>query len=220
MKKNKKALLITVISMIILFIIYTLLVKYYDVKGVGPDNTKVGFSALNITFYNQFPYNETLYKITKYLGIIPFFIIAFYGYIGLKQLIKKKSLAKVDKKLIYLGLFYVLVGIVYVLFEIFAVNYRPVILEGGLEVSYPSSHTILAITICLSAVIISKYFIKNKKLLKTFNVSCIVLMSVIVLGRLFSGVHWFSDIIGGIIISTTLVYIYYYSIFNYMKKNN
>ena len=218
MKKNKKKILFSIIIMILLFIFYTLLVKYYDVKSIGPENTKVGFAAINNLFYTHFGYNELLYKITKYLGFIPFLLVAFYAFVGLKQLLKEKSLAKVDKKLIILGCFYILVGFVYLLFELFVVNYRPIILEEGLEASYPSSHTILAICICVSSLMISKYYIKNKNILKIFNIFTIILMSIIVLGRLFSGVHWFTDIIGGVIVSIVLLNMFYYGIYWFLKK--
>ena len=217
-KKRKKELELAVIVLVCLFIFYTLLVKFYDVRAIGPSGSEVGFSTINSIFNNAFGYNELFYKITKYLGIIPFFIVAFYGFVGLKQLIKKKSIKKVDKRLLLLGVFYITIGIVYVLFEFLVINYRPIILDEGLEASYPSSHTILAITICLSSLLISKYYIKNKTALKTFNILTIILMTIIVIGRLISGVHWFTDIIGGIILSITLVYCYYLAIFDELKK--
>ena len=217
-KKNKKTLLLATISMVILFIIYTLLVKFYDVATIGPNDSEVGFKTINLLVHNTLDYNEFFYNLTKYLGIIPFFICAFYGYIGLKELIKTKKIAKVDKKIIKLGLFYIVVLLFYVLFEHLVINYRPVILDEGLESSFPSSHTVLALTICLSSLIISKYYIKNKKTLKVFNICTIILMSILVIGRLLSGVHWATDIIGGIILSITLVYTYYLSIFNDVRK--
>lgn len=215
---KKKNVLILVISMFILALVYTLLVKNVDTKAIGPGGSVVGFSSLNKWFHDLFSYSSFWYKLTKYLGFIPFLFVAYYGLCGLLQLIDKKSIAKVDKKIICLGIFYVLVGITYVFFEKVIINYRPVMLEGELEASYPSSHTMLAVCICLSSLLINKDYIKNIKIRKIVNDITWLLMVVLVVGRSLSGIHWISDIIGGVIISLFLVSIFYYSIFEEKKK--
>ena len=156
----------------------------------------------------------TLYKITEILGIIPILIALMYAVIGLIQVIDRKSL-KVDKELIALGILYIIVILIYVFFEKFIINYRPVIIDDVLEASYPSSHTLLSICICGSELLINKYLFNNEKIYKYINIISIISMVLIVLGRLLSGVHWASDIIGSIIISITLLKIletYYLSI--------
>ena len=35
-----------------------------------------------------------------------------------------------------------------------------------------------------------------------------ILVALMILSRLFSGVHWFTDIVGGVILSTALVLLY------------
>lgn len=219
MSKRKKVFITTAILLVIA-IVYTLLVKYYDVASIGPNNSKVGFSGINALVHKTLPYNETWYKITKYLGVVPFLICAFYGIHGLLQLIKYKSLKKVDKKLIYLLVFYILMGITYIFFEKVIINYRPVLEDGVLEASFPSSHTLLAVCICTSSLLISKYYIKDKVYLKIFNKSTFLLMLLLVVGRLISGVHWFTDIMGGIIISAFLISLYYLFIYNYKKTRD
>lgn len=204
-KKLTKETLISPIVLTLLSIIYILIVKNLDVKAIGPKSSKVGLASINLFFRKLIGYNEIIYKITEVLGIIALLIVGVYGLIGLIQLIKGKSLKKVDSKIISLGILYVLVGFVYVLFEKLVINYRPILEDGKLEASFPSSHTMMAICICISAIIVNKSLIKNKKYLKITNIALVVLMILIVLGRLISGVHWFSDIVGGIIISITLL---------------
>lgn len=211
--KNKKNILICVL-LVLLSIIYTLLVKYVDTSTIGPNGSVVGFSSLNSFVFNLTGNNMTLYKITEILGIIPILIALMYAVIGLIQVIDRKSL-KVDKELIALGILYVVVILIYVFFEKCIINYRPVIIDGVLEASYPSSHTLLSICICGSSLLINKYLFNNKKIYKYINIVSIISMVLIVLGRLLSGVHWASDIIGSIIISITLLKIletYYLSI--------
>ena len=211
--KNKKNILICVL-LVLISIIYTLLVKYVDTSAIGPNGSVVGFSSLNSFVFNLTGNNMTLYKITEILGIIPILIALMYAVIGLIQVIDRKSL-KVDKELIALGILYIIVILIYVFFEKFIINYRPVLIDGILEASYPSSHTLLSICICGSALLINKYLFNNKKIYKYINIISIISMVLIVLGRLLSGVHWASDIIGSIIISITLLKIletYYLSI--------
>ena len=211
--KNKKNILICVL-LVLISIIYTLLVKYVDTSTIGPNGSVVGFSSLNSFVFNLTGNNMTLYKITEILGIIPILIALMYAVIGLIQVIDRKSL-KVDKELIALGILYIIVILIYVFFEKCIINYRPVFIDGILEASYPSSHTLLSICICGSALLINKYLFNNKKNYKYINIISIISMVLIVLGRLLSGVHWASDIIGSIIISITLLKIletYYLSI--------
>lgn len=211
--KNKKNILICVL-LVLISIIYTLLVKYVDTSTIGPNGSVVGFSSLNSFVFNLTGNNMTLYKITEILGIIPILIALMYAVIGLIQVIDRKSL-KVDKELIALGILYIIVILIYVFFEKCIINYRPVIIDGVLEASYPSSHTLLSICICGSALLINKYLFNNEKIYKYINIISIISMVLIVLGRLLSGVHWASDIIGSIIISITLLKIletYYLSI--------
>lgn len=211
--KNKKNILICVL-LVLISIIYTLLVKYVDTSTIGPNGSVVGFSSLNSFVFNLTGNNMTLYKITEILGIIPILIALMYAVIGLIQVIDRKSL-KVDKELIALGILYIIVILIYVFFEKCIINYRPVLIDGILEASYPSSHTLLSICICGSALLINKYLFNNKKIYKYINIISIISMVLIVLGRLLSGVHWASDIIGSIIISITLLKIletYYLSI--------
>lgn len=211
--KNKKNILICIL-LVLLSIIYTILVKYVDTSLIGPNGSVVGFSSLNSFVFNLTGNNMTLYKITEILGIIPILIALMYAVIGLIQVIDRKSL-KVDKELIALGILYIIVILIYVFFEKCIINYRPVLIDGILEASYPSSHTLLSICICGSALLINKYLFNNKKIYKYINIVSIISMVLIVLGRLLSGVHWVSDIIGSIIISITLLKIletYYLSI--------
>ncbi len=204
----KRRNIIISIVLIILSVLFTVLVKNVDVKPIGPNESIVGFADINKLFHNLIGSNMTIYKITEVLGYIPIVMALVYVFIGLKQLIKRKSLLKVDKEIYVLALFYVLVVGVYVFFEKFIINYRPILIDGLLEASYPSSHTLMSICLCGSSIIINKKLFKNK-FGDIENVLSVILILLIVIGRIISGVHWFTDILGGIIISSTLLVIFY-----------
>jgi undecaprenyl-diphosphatase len=216
MSKRRK-LFVTTGILFVIAVVYTLLVKYYDVAAIGPKGSEVGFSGINEVIHKMFPFNNTWYKFTKYFGLVPVLYGVFYGLQGLGQLIKTKSLKKVDKRLIYLLVFYVLVAVTFVFFEKVIINYRPVLEDGVLEASYPSTHTLIAVCFCASSLLISRYYIKDKKALKIFDNITLVLMIFLVVGRLIAGCHWLTDIMGGIVISTFLVFLYYSFIYTYKK---
>lgn len=213
MKKSKS--LIISIGLFIIFVILTILLKIVDVKGIGPNDSKVGFAFLNGHFQKLIGFNRIFYKITEVLGIVSLLIVLIYGLIGLIELVKTKNFKTVDKNLYKLLGFYIVVLIFYVFFEKVVVNYRPVLLITNdylLEPSYPSSHTILSLCVCGSAIIINKNLYKKYSFLKIVSIISLVLMLLIPIGRLFSGVHWLTDIIGGVLLSSSLLAGFYYVI--------
>ena len=216
MKKNK-IFYVSIISFIVA-VLYIILLKTVDVQSIGPKSSSVGLASINNWFLQNIGTNDTCYKITKYLGILPFLLVGYYGFIGLKQLINKKSINKVDKELLLLGIFYILVGATYIFFEKVIINYRPVLMDGELEASFPSSHTMLAICVCASSLLISKYYIKNENIRKIIDILTWIVMIILVVGRALSGVHWITDIIGGILVSAFLISLFYSSI-NTVIKN-
>ncbi len=204
---NKKNIILS-IALVIISVIYTILVKIIDVLPIGPNNSKVGFGTINNYFRNIIGSNMLIYKITEVLGILVILIALLYALKGLLQLIKRKSLLKVNSEILLVGSLYLVVILVYIFFEKFIINYRPILIDNELEASYPSSHTILALCICTSALMINKYLFSNKKFVKYYNAYIVVLLVGVLAGRILSGVHWLSDIVGGIIISITLLQIF------------
>ena len=213
----KKKNIITSITMIILAVIYTILVKIIDVAPIGPNNSEVGFSKINGFFHNLLGSNMTIYKITEILGIIPLLMAGIYAIIGVVELIKRKSFTKVDREIYALAGLYVVVLGLYIFFEKCIINYRPILIDGVLEASYPSSHTLMALCICGSSIIVNKR-IFHKKIFNLENKLSIFLMVAIVLGRFISGVYWFSDILGGIFISLALLSSFYTVISSFTHK--
>ena len=214
--KNKRNLILSLILTVVTAI-YTFLVKNVDVAAIGPRNSSVGFSKLNYWFMKLIDYNMAIYKFTEIVGLIVLLIVVIYAIIGLLQLIKRKSIFKVDREIISLGILFVLMFVMYVFFEKFIINYRPVLIDNELEASFPSSHTVLAICTCISSLIVSKKYVP-KKYLNMSTAITILLLIFVFAGRTISGVHWLSDIIGGVIISTTLL-MYFYTILKYKSKD-
>ena len=205
---SKRRKFIFSIILIFVSILFTFLVKTVDVKQVGVNETSIGFSTINQFVFETIGVNMIWYHITDWLGVIPIVMSICYAFIGLIQLIKRKSIFKIDKEIVLLGLFYIAVIFIYVFFEKVIINYRPILMNDYLESSYPSSHTLMTICLCGSSIIINKKLFDNK-ITRFMNVCSLFIIVFTIVGRLISGVHWFTDIIGGILISISLIVIFY-----------
>ena len=192
------------------FIILIILVCTYDVAHIGPFGTAVGFSTINKAVHDTFPEGELWYDISEVLGYLAIAAAGAFALLGVYQTVKRKSLFKVDKKLIGLGGLYAMMVLMYAWFELVIINYRPVVMPGetAVEASFPSSHTMLVCVIMGGAFVILKDYIKIKWLRVTLQSLCVSLALVTVVARFLSGVHWLTDIIGGVLISLTLVTFY------------
>ena len=196
------------IGLLVVFTVWTLLVQTVDVAPIGPQGSTVGFATLNGYFHNVIGTNMTLYVITDWLGLIPILVASFFAFLGFVQLIKRKSIIKVDRSIIVLGIFYIAVIFVFFFFEWVVINYRPVLIEGVLEASYPSSTTMLVTSVMSTAIAQCRERVKNKVVMRVLCILISAFTVFMVLGRVISGVHWITDIIGGLLVSSGLVFVY------------
>ena len=194
--------------LIILFVLWTVLVQTVDVQNAGETGSRIGFATLNCWFHKITGVHMWLYSLTDWLGLVPVFICLLFGSIGFIQMIKRKSLLKVDLDLIFLGIYYVLVIVGYLVFEKIPVNYRPVLIEGRMEASYPSSTTLLVLSVMPTLVFGMERRLKNANVKTMIHIVTLLFSVFMILGRLLSGVHWFSDIVGSVLLSVGLFYIY------------
>lgn len=208
MKRNGKRVLFLGSMLIVTFVIWTALIQIVDVKPIGPNGTKIGFSSFNGWFHKLTGVHMTLYIVTDWLGLVPVFICIIFGSIGFIQLVKRKSLFKVDYDIIFLGIYYIVVIVSYLIFEMIPINYRPILIEGRMEASYPSSTTLLVLYVMLTLIEQVNRRLENKVVKKIICIFVSCFSIFMVLGRLFSGVHWFTDIVGAVILSLGLFYMY------------
>lgn len=191
-----------------LFLLFMILVLTVDVQPIGPENTEVGFAAFNALVRDELGVRMFWYEVTEVLGLAVIVVAAGFCGLGALQLVKRKSLWKVDGDLCLLGVYFVLLVAVYVLFMFLPINHRPIVMDGELETSFPSSHTMLVIGILGAAMIRFAHRIRNRGVLAAAEILCAAVIAVTVVGRLLSGVHWVTDIIGGLLIGGALVALY------------
>ena len=207
-KRNRKNFIIT-LNLFLSFVLWTIVISTIDVQAIGPRKSAVGFATFNGFFHSLTGVHMLLYTITDWLGLVPLCFVLGFAVLGLIQLIKRKSLLKVDYNILLLGGFYMMVMVAYAFFEMFVINYRPVLIEGYLEASYPSSTTMLVMCVMPTAIMQLHSRIKKKEIRKCISGVIFAFTIFMVIGRLISGVHWFTDIIGGAILSAALVMLYY-----------
>lgn len=192
--------------MFLLFFLLIILLKTVDIAPIGAGNTYIGLSHLNKELL--FDFNSVWYNITDCIGILSFLTAGFFAVVGALQLVERKSVFKIDKTILGIGILYIVTVIIYVLFEKIIVNYRPILMPESLtpEASFPSSHTMIVCVVMGSAIIAAKEYVKTLSKRRIINILCIVLAAVMVVGRLMSGVHWFTDVLGGVLVSGALLF--------------
>lgn len=190
------------------FVLWTVLVSYVDVRAIGQNASSVGFATLNGYVHNLTGVNMFLYTITDWLGLVPIGVAFGFAVLGLVQWVGRKSLFKVDRSILALGGFYIIVLAMYIFFEIVVINYRPVLIDGYLEASYPSSTTMLVMCVMPTAMMQLHARIKSDVFRRCVLISIAAFTAFMVIGRLASGVHWLTDILGGALVSAGLVITY------------
>jgi len=208
MKKVNQKNFCFAICMLIAFVMWTIAVRFIDVQAIGPQESSVGFATINRFVHNLTGVHMSLYTITDWLSLVPLVFVMGFSTLGLIQWIKRKHLLKVDYNILILGGFYIATMAVYVLFEMLVVNYRPILINGYLEASYPSSTTMLIMCVMPTAIMQFNSRIKNEVFKRCVATAITIFIIFMVIGRLISGVHWFTDIVGGALLSAGLVLMY------------
>lgn len=206
-KKSKKKFMIAG-GLLFVFILFTVAVMKVDVAAIGPKDSQVGLSKINDFMFKKLGTHPIWDMITEVLLVTAFLIVLLFGVIGIKQLIERKSLWKVEHGILLLAVFYVFLAAFYELFEVVVVNYRPILEDGELAASFPSSHTMLICSIVGSAMVLFDRMLTNKVVRNVVEIIGGIILILAVMGRLLAGVHWFTDILGGVLLSAALVMFY------------
>ena len=204
----KRKSLLAAVGFLAAFVLWTILVCVVDVRSVGPNDSLVGLAGMNQFIHVRTGVNFLLYRLTDWLGLVPIAVCFGFGILGLLQWVRRKSIRKVDFSILVLGGFYVVTAAAYLLFEEWIINFRPVLINGYLEASYPSSTTMLTLCVMTTAGMQMKKRIPDQTIRRAVVVAINGFTAFMVIGRFLSGVHWFSDIVGGGFLSAGLVMIY------------
>ena len=212
MKEKRKNLWAAGIALLAAFVGWTFLIRYADVRPAGPNGSTVGLASFNVWFHGMTGVHMTIYTVTDWLGLVPIAVCLGFAVLGFCQMIGRRGLPKVDPDLLLLGGYYILVIFAYLFFEMVPINYRPVLINGFFEASYPSSTTLLVLSVMPTL----KYQVDRRcgmpVIRRIVTVCSVLFSSFMVIGRLLSGVHWATDIAGSVFLSLGLFMIYRHAV--------
>ncbi len=208
MKKSEKKNLLIGSIFLAMFAVWTALIQSVDVQPLGQNGTSIGFATFNCWFHHFTGVNMAIYTITDWMGLVPVVICLIFAGIGLVQLIKRRSLFRVDADIMILGVYFVIVFLAYAIFEMIPINYRPILIEGIMEASYPSSTTLLVLSVMPVLIEQIQRRLSGIGVKRIITILAIAFSAFMVIGRLISGVHWFTDIVGGVLLSAGLFTVY------------
>ena len=208
MKKSEKKNLLIGSIFLAMFAVWTALIQSVDVQPLGQNGTSIGFATFNCWFHHFTGVNMAIYTITDWMGLVPVVICLIFAGIGLVQLIKRRSLFRVDADIMILGVYFVIVFLAYAIFEMIPINYRPILIEGIMEASYPSSTTLLVLSVMPVLIEQIQRRLSGIGVKRIITIAAIAFSVFMVTGRLISGVHWFTDIVRGVLLSAGLFKLY------------
>lgn len=208
MKRKERRILLAGGILLASFAVWTTLVQMADVQSIGQNGTDVGFATLNSWFHKLTGVHMVIYTMTDWLGLIPLFICMIFVAMGIVQLVKGRGLLNVDYDILILGIYYIIVIFVYLIFEMIPINYRPILIEGRMEASYPSSTTLLVLSVMPTLVLQVNRRVENVVVKGMICIPAYIFSVFMVIGRLVSGVHWFTDIVGSVLFSIGIFCVY------------
>lgn len=209
---NGKRALTAGLGLLCGFLLWTVLIQHVDVQPAGPGGTAIGFAAFNVWFHRLTGVHMAICTVTDWLGLVPIAVCLGFGCLGLVQLIRRRSLCKVDADILLLGIYYILVIFCYLFFEMVPINYRPILINGALEASYPSSTTLLVLSVMPTLKLQARWRIASPTVRRGVSAFVFLFSAFMVIGRLVSGVHWATDIVGSVLLSAGLFALYRFAI--------
>lgn len=219
-QKQMKNIIKTLIWMIAC-VLFTIFAMTFDKKPIAPDGSPVGFGSINDFFFSIFGAHKVADVISDIFSVLSIAVALFFTILGLIQLIKRKNIFKVDMTVICMGIVYAITIALYILFILCPVNMAPYLEDGEATASFPSSHTMTIVAIFLTAAAWVGRKVKNARSAEIITYVLYGSSAVLVIFRLFSGAHWFTDIVGGVIYAFMLSSLYstLLSLFCVKKKN-
>ena len=208
MKQQGKRGIMSGAALILAFILWTVLIQTVDVRPVGVNGTNIGFATVNTWFHRLTGVHMGLYTVTDWLGLVPIAVCIGFGLLGLAQWVRRRSIAKVDRDILLLGGYYILVILGYLIFEMIPINYRPILIDGAMEASYPSSTTLLVLSVMPTLLFQVNRRAKRQTVRRLTAAFVILFSAFMVIGRLVAGVHWLTDIVGSVLLSAGLYCLY------------
>ena len=154
--------------------------------------------------------------ITDVILITSFITLGVFVLLALYQWITRKSIKKVDKRLLWMPLPLALMALTYVIFDkLVVLDVRP---NGSGEPSFPSTHVMIVSTIFFLATMVLPKYVKSKVARIILELIMVIIISLTCIGRVMSNMHRPLDVVGGLAFAFIFTEIYYYAV-HWKKKS-
>ncbi len=120
-----KRYLVWAVILLALFLMLIGLLLNVDVRNVGVEGIALGLAHMSPQLFSLFGIHPWWYELSEWLGVVSLLVVAGFGLLALTQLIRRRSLKRVDQSLYVLFAFYGVLALLYLFFEQVVLNYRP-----------------------------------------------------------------------------------------------
>ncbi len=203
MKKIINLYTILGFSFLALFLLLIILLSI-DRATITFAGKEVGLSHLNNLV--SYKFDDTLDKVSDVLFYFSFSGVILGVVLGIMQLVKNKSLFAVDTKILFFGIFVILAIIFWLVFDKgLKINYRPI---DPTEGSFPSTHVFMTTFFMLAAHNLLCSLFKGNNIVKYGSLAVAIIFIVLVtIFRVSSGMHYITDVIGGLFIGLSFYFL-------------
>lgn len=199
MRRKSLDIIISILWLILL--IFTILVSFVDVKIFNVTNTKIGLYSLNKIFLVNSINSNYINIISNGIFLICLLVIILMLLLITFEYFKTK---KINKNNLNFFIHFLIMVLIWIIFDkILIINYRPILINGNIEGSYPSTHVMVSTFVLLFLSDQLKKIFKNDKIFYIISIGLIIIQSI---SRILLTMHWFTDIIGGLLIGCLLFF--------------
>lgn len=203
MSKQKIGWWLTAVCCTILFLVLTVSLLLVDVQSAGAQT--VGWASLNFWWHDLISVQHGWHIVSNIVATVTLLALCAMVVWQFIIMLRGKSFRAFLKQWLAFDITVILLVLCYVLFQIVVVNYRPIMIDGMAEVSYPSSHILLFATLLPLIVCECWHNVPSKVWRRVIAVSALVLMVVGIVARALCGYHWLTDSVGALLLSAALV---------------
>lgn len=202
MTKQGKKWFLAALILTAVFVVLTITVKYVDQKNIG--SQVIGWATINLWWRDIIGVRNFWQIASHIFAAITLIILVMFLVWQAIALLRRKSFRTMPRHWWFFDLTLIALALCYIVFQIMVINFRPLLIDGVAELSYPSSHVLLLATLWPVFILTLSREVKSRPWLRVASVIGIIVMTVGIIARLLSGYHWFTDIIGGIMLGAVL----------------
>ena len=187
----------------VIFILFTIMVTALD--GQTVDGHRLGLATMNGWWRDLVGVNAAWRVVSDVVAVGTVFGAVGLLIVQIVAVVRGRGLRPVVRDWWGVDLVLISLGICYGLFQIVVINYRPLLMHGVAEASYPSSHVLLFATVWPLLILTLWRMTKRRWVRVTVMVVGMMVMLAGIVARALSGYHWLSDLVGGVLLGVTLV---------------